>query len=50
MYFQINESIHVTYLFITFYPSMESFHSRTSANTLLLSSQPLFFDTPDLII
>jgi hypothetical protein len=49
MYFQINESISVTYLFITYYPSIESFRSRTKVNTLLLSSLPLLLDTPDLI-
>jgi hypothetical protein len=49
MYFQINESIHATYLFITYYPSMESFCSQTKVNTLLLSLLPIFFNTPDLI-
>jgi hypothetical protein len=49
MYFQINESIPVTYLFITYYLSMEPFRSQTIVDTLLLSSLPLFLDTSDLI-
>jgi hypothetical protein len=49
MYFQINESISAMYLFITYYPFMELFLSRTKVNTLLLSSPHLFLDTPDLI-
>jgi hypothetical protein len=49
MHFQINESIPPTYLFITYYPSMESFHSQIKVNTLLLSSLLFFLDTPDLI-
>jgi hypothetical protein len=47
MYFQ--KSISVTYLFITYYPSMESFRSRTKVNTPLLSLLPLFLATPNLI-
>jgi hypothetical protein len=49
MYFQINESIPTTYLFITYYPSMESFRSGAKVNTLLLSSLSLFLNTPGLI-
>jgi len=48
MYFQINESIPMTYLFITYYPSMDSLRSRTKVNILLLSSLPFFLDTLDL--
>jgi len=44
MYFEINKWIPVTYLFITYYPSMELFHSRTKVNTLLLCLLPLFID------
>jgi hypothetical protein len=50
MYFQINESISAKYLFITYYPSMESFCIRTKVNTLLLSALPIFLDISDLII
>jgi hypothetical protein len=50
MYFQINESIPVIYLFITYYRSMKLFRSRTKVNILLLSLLPLFPYTPDLII
>lgn len=50
MYLLIKESIPATYLFITYYPLIESFRSKTKVNTLLLSSLPIFLDTLDLII
>jgi predicted choloylglycine hydrolase len=34
MYFQVNELIPVTYIFITYYPSIELFRSWTKVNTL----------------
>jgi hypothetical protein len=53
MYFQINKLIPATYLFITYYPFIELFCSRTKVNrlnTMLLSLLPLSLDNLDLII
>jgi hypothetical protein len=49
MYFQINESIPATYLFIIYYPPWNHSIVEPKVNTLLLSSVPLFLDTPHLI-